>query len=529
MSSAPKQSNSTPFFYHHLPKNLLLILLSFICLPVTATLVLLSLYSSRTTPNAPKREQKQDQDAKQNAKARDQVPITILVTGVSMTKGLSIARLLSQYTPHLILGADVEHIPNTSPGRYSRSLTAFFPLTPPDANSAEPYIESLAHLIRATNVDLWISCSSVVSAVEDGEVVRRVEKGIRERNWDGRIFKAVQFSEDVVQELHSKDRFLEFVRGIGEVVPETHRCESPDAVVRILKKERKGTVGNTDAKKNGRRKDEKKDMRYILKPIGVDDRARGNMMTLLPLPTVKETTEYISTLSIGKSNPYILQQYISGPEYCTHALVIRGVVQAFVACPSSDLLMHYEALDPSAPLTQDMLRFTEKVAKEKGENFTGHLSFDFLAEGDREGEKSELFPIECNPRAHTAVVLFQDEPRMAQRYLDIFSASSERPHAKQDVLVPEMQCPRYYWAGHDLVALVIIPVLDLLWGQASVADVKKGGWEFWTHLRDWRDGTFEAWDPVPFLVLYHVYWPMKFLESVLNGKQWSRTTKIFEC
>jgi hypothetical protein len=48
----------------------------------------------------------------------------------------------------------------------------------------------------------------------------------------------------------------------------------------------------------------------------------------------------------------------------------------------------------------------------------------------------------------------------------------------------------------------------------------------------WRDGTLTVDDPVPFFVLYHVYWPARFVESLRTGKGWSRinvsTTKMFE-
>lgn len=519
----PPQHNTVPFYYHHVPKNILLILLSLLCFPVTATLILTSLLSSKLGGLSPKKSQHSSQEYGQNGKEEaSPSPKTILVTGVSMNKGLSVARLLSQHTPHCIIGADIESTPYTSPGRYSHSLSSFHALTPPSPDSADPYIESLLQVIRTQNVDLWISCSSVISAVEDGEVMRRVEE---RREWkqdgDARPFHAVQFSEDVVAELHSKDRFLDFVKGMGEVLPVTYRCEDADSVLNFLDEGRKNGGGETDSEKNRMRKGDKKNMRFILKPIGVDDRARGNMMTLLPLDSLKETAEYVSTLGMSKANPYILQQYISGPEYCTHALVIRGCVKAFVACPSSDLLMHYEALDPSSPLSQEMLRFTEEVASEKGENFTGHLSFDFLAEDD--GEKSQLYPIECNPRAHTAVVLFQDEPKMAERYLEIFEGDDARTaRAKQDVLVPQMPCSSYYWVGHDFVTSLVTPLLGLLCGQVGAGDLKKGVVELWTHLRYWKDGTFVAWDPVPFLVLYHVYWPMRFLECIFQGKEWSR-------
>lgn len=55
-----------------------------------------------------------------------------------MTKGLTIARVLAQHTPHRIIGADISDV---SPGRFSNSLAKFHVLTPPDGSDAEPYID----------------------------------------------------------------------------------------------------------------------------------------------------------------------------------------------------------------------------------------------------------------------------------------------------------------------------------------------------------------------------------------------------
>jgi catechol O-methyltransferase len=52
-------------------------------------------------------------------------------------------------------------------------------------------------------------------------------------------------------------------------------------------------------------------------------------------------------------------------------------------------------------------------------------------------------------------------------------------------------------------------------------------------LLNWKDGTFEVWDPWPAFWLYHVYWPVQFVLAVVQGKKWSRlnvsTTKMFMC
>jgi catechol O-methyltransferase len=272
--------------------------------------------------------------------------------------------------------------------------------------------------------------------------------------------------------------------------------------------------------------------KFIMKPIGVDDRARNAMMTLLPFSSPAETTSYIRGLNISPSNPFQLQQFIRGSEYCTHALVIHGQVKAFTSCPSLELLMHYEPLPAYSALSQEMLAFTERVVAAGGADFTGHLSFDFLVEKSSTDDL-KFYPIECNPRAHTAVVLFDQTPELAAAYLSIFDdTTSEAERSKSTVVFPRTPTHSYYWAGHDLVTYLVLPVLDFLTGHASIHDVSAGVTTLWSHLSNWKDGTLTLADPWPFFVLYHVYWPAKFAQALMRGRPWSRinvsTTKMFE-
>ncbi|PVI02613.1 hypothetical protein DM02DRAFT_717298 [Periconia macrospinosa] len=517
--STPR-SISTPLWYRHVPKNLLLILLSIITLPISITVVLVTLLHDFFKNNYGNQEH---EDENLNQK-------TILVTGVSMTKGLTILRLLSAHTPHRIIGADVSAV---SPGRFSNSLSKFYRLKPPLGDEAEPYIDSLLSVIQRGEVDLWISCSSVVAAVEDGVVVRLAEERAKAA---GREFKAVQFREDVVEKLHEKDQFIEYVKELGLKVPESWRCTSRREVLDVLLDGEKGKDEEPDAfeKEADAEGGGKRARQYLLKPIGVDDKARAAMMTLLPFVSSSDTRSHVNDLSITPQNPFQLQEFISGAEYCTHALIIRGRVAAFTACPSSELLMHYSALPPSSPLTQAMLDFTKRVAEKEGEDFTGHLSFDFLVPpnggaGDTD-QNPVIYPIECNPRAHTATVLFANTPDLSSAYLSAFPPSFAL--SVREIVTPSIPSSPYYWVGHDLVTMLILPFLDAAWGISPVEDVMRGWAGFWEHVVGWRDGTFSVADPIPFLALYHLYWPSVFLEALWKRKEWSRinvsTTKVFD-
>ncbi|KAF2832051.1 hypothetical protein CC86DRAFT_312790, partial [Ophiobolus disseminans] len=428
-----------------------------------------------------------------------------------MTKGLTIARSLARNTNHRIIGADISV---SSPGRFSNSLAKYYRLDSPHGDDSEPYIDSLLSVIYSENVHLWISCSSVLAATEDGQVARLAQAAAKQR---GRKFEAIQFTESIVEKLHEKDKFIDHIASLNLTIPESYRCTSPDEALKVLL--RAFNDKNTADKK------------FLAKPIGVDDRARNAMMTLLPCSTRDETTTYVKSLNISKTNPFQLQQFISGAEYCTHALVIRGHVKAFTSCPSSELLMHYEPLPAYSSLSLEMLKFTEKVAQDGGEGFTGHLSFDFLVEDGQDGDEVVLYPIECNPRAHTAVVLFDETPEMAKAYLSVFNDAIS-DYNKSTPVYPRAPTRSYYWVGHDVVTLGILPILDALTGKGSWKSTIDDLAVLGRHLVYWRDGTFTLQDPVPFWVLYHVYWPMKFVASLRSGRAWSRvnvsTTKMFE-
>ena len=450
-------------------------------------------------------------------------PKTILVTGVGMAKGLRIARAFYE-TGHVVIGADFEPNKVPVPGRFSRSLKKFYRLEKPSEKSgATKYIRGIVEIVEKEGVDLWISCSGVASAVEDGQA-----KEVLERKT---ACRCIQFTASTTDTLHEKDTFIRYTESLGLPTPETHEVRSRDAVHRLL----------SDAPR--------KKKSYIMKTTGVDDANRNNM-TLLPRRTLSQTYNHISSLKIGEKAPWILQQYISGQEYCTHAIVVNGVVKLFVACPSAELLMHYKALPQRSGLSRAMLNFTKEFSARAGPGFTGHLSFDFLVEerATERGLQQNILPIECNPRAHTAVVLFSGKRGaidMTNAYLSVFEpalngsgqhdsdeevSGSPKP---SEIPYAQPQARGYYWIGHDLVSVVLHPLLRFCMFQLTMEVLVKGLKDFGVHLLLWKEGTYEIWDPLPWFVLYHIYWPGQFLHAMWTGSRWSRvnvsTTKIFQC
>lgn len=544
--------NSDSPWLAHAAQNIFLILLSLAFLPLDLTILFLSyairyvFYSGNKPGVLASGVQQASKDEQQEAKK------TILVTGVGMTKGLALARAFYQ-AGHRVIGADFE--PGFACGRFSTALSGFYTLRKPttsssssgsSSSSSKLYVQDLINVIVREHVDLWVSCSGVASAVEDGEAKEMIEQQTN--------CKAVQFNVRVTQMLHEKHTFVEHTKHIGLHVPETHTITSREQVEHALQQAAPGR-------------------KYILKTIGMNDAARGEILsTLLPKETPHATKKYLAALHISPQSPWILQQFILGHEFCTHALVIRGQVRAFVACPSAELLMHYCALPADSALSQAMLQFTRTYAAAEGETFTGHLSFDFLVEGDdtdtttttttqrrrpRDPREIVLYPIECNPRAHTAVCLLTNRnPDMIHAYLELLNETRNNKNNKNPehlATTPTPTTPKeeetsYYWIGHDLLTLLFNPFLSLLpiapppqhpsffsffFSPSFYRAYKHNLLTFFSHLLTWKDGTYEIWDPLPWFALYHVYWPVRFAMCLVKGTRWSRvnvsTTKMFEC
>jgi catechol O-methyltransferase len=527
--------NADSPFILHAAQNVALILLSLAFLPLDTFFAFWSYVLTFIDPPEPLQRRRDVRSPHTPYFA----PKTVLVTGVGMTKGLSLARQF-HVAGHNVIGAEIEpfFLPLAC-GRTSRALKTFYrlPNTASGGREAQAkYTQTIVDIIRREGVHLWVSCSGVASAMADACTKEMVELVTS--------CKAIQFDVSTTKRLHEKHSFIDYTRTLGLPTPETHTVTSKAAALHVL----------------AQASASKKEKRYILKYIGTDDSVRADM-TLLPFPTPSETKAHISRLAISEDRPWILQQYIPGPEFCTHALIIKGTLSAFVSCPSSDLLMHYTALPPDSALSRSMQRFTEDFALASGPNFTGHLSFDFLVEREdaekaaREPSRNvRVYPIECNPRAHTAVCLFNDTPEMMAAYLSAFDESrpqsataSPGPEMKKlspgtpnglatkPIVFPSQPTPRYYWIGHALVTLVLLPLFSLFRDAKGLSflEIFESLGTFVEHVLDWRDGTFEFWDPVPAWWLYHIYWPTQFFMALVGRKKWSRvnvsTGKMFMC
>ena len=229
-------------------------------------------------------------------------------------------------------------------------------------------------IVRYEAVDTFIPVSSPVASVHDARA-RYVLDGICE---------VVHATEDVVRMLDDKAEFSKVAVALGLRVPDWVRVTDPQQIVNF----------NFPAGRS-----------YILKqiaynPVGRLDRPR------LSRRTPQRNAALARWLPISEENPWILQEFIAGREYCTHGTAINGRLQVHVCCESSASQLNYAMVDKP-----EIRSWVEQFVGALG--VTGQFSFDFIEAAD-----GTVYAIECNPRTHSAITTFHNHRQLASAYLE---------------------------------------------------------------------------------------------------------------
>ena len=180
------------------------------------------------------------------------------------------------------------------------------------------------------------------------------------------------FCSDIatLNKLHNKFEFIEFAKSIDIDVPDT-----------IL-------VKNISQLKS------KLTPSHILKPVYS---RFGENVIMKPNPTKMK-------IDVSESNPWILQERLEGKQYCLQGICKDGKVLSCVAY-SSEFTVSKSSVFFENTGKGDLGGIIEKVASNC--NYTGFLSFDVIL-----GDDGIVRPIECNPRATSALHLYSSKDRI---------------------------------------------------------------------------------------------------------------------
>lgn len=377
-------------------------------------------------------------------------PLTVLVSGGKMTKALQLCRSFHRAGHRVVLVEQSKY--RLTGHRFSRSVDQFHTVPRPQDPG---YAAALLDIVRAESVDLYVPVCSPVASWYDALAAEALAP----------FCEVLHGDPETVARLDDKASFAEMVTAAGLPTPMTHRITSPEQVAPLL----------IDA-----------DRPYVLKSIAYDPVHRLDL-TLLPLATPEQTTAFARARPISPDNPWIVQEFVTGTEFCTHGTVRDGQVQVHVCCRSSAFQVNYEHVEH--PEIEQWVRTFAKAHA-----LTGQVSFDLLHEpGGR------LLAIECNPRTHSAITTLHDHPGLAAAYVD-------GPEGRSPV-VPLPDSRPTYFAYHEAWRLLRHP--------ASAPDVLR------TILRG-KDAVFDWQDPLPFLLLHHLQVPVLLGQALLRGKNWIR-------
>ncbi|KAK9712603.1 hypothetical protein K7432_007046 [Basidiobolus ranarum] len=390
---------------------------------------------------------------------------TIAITGGKMTKALQLCRGFKAAGHRVILIEGEKYW--LSGARFSNSVDAFYTVPSPEKDQ-QGFTSALVDIIRKERVDTFIPVSSPASAQHESLAKPFLEK----------YCEVFHFDYETCKMLDDKMLFNEKARSIGLSVPQSFLITDRQQVLDF-------NFNSEDSK--GRQ--------YILKSIKYDAEARLNL-TKLPLAKEENLLAFLSKLRISKDNPWILQEYIEGREYCAHATARDGSLRVYVCCESSSWLLNYTAVDKPA-----IFDWVNKFVKES--KLTGQACFDFI-----EAENGQIYSIECNPRLHSAITCFYNHSLLADAYLSKQNEGSDGEPPKWPI-VPLSNARPTYWVYHEMYNLL---------QTRSLSDLQK-----WTlQLLEGRDAVLSVNDPLPFFALYHIQIPSLLLMNLLKFKPWIR-------
>ncbi|MEO8750219.1 MAG: hypothetical protein ABI384_07455 [Allobranchiibius sp.] len=374
---------------------------------------------------------------------------TILISGGKMTKALALARAFHNAGHRVVLVEAAKY--RFTGHRFSFAVAKFYTVPAP----TDPrYADALLQIVRAEKVDVYIPVCAPAASYPDamaGELLAP-------------YCEVVHGTPAQIMALDDKFEFSAMAREAGVRVPECFRITSEQQL-------RDFDFGSGQTS-------------YVLKNLAYDP---VNRLDLTRLPTPDESTldAFLAGKTISAENPWILQEFIPGREYCTHGTVRAGRVQVYCCCPSSAFQINYESVDK--PRIQEWV--TTFVAHHE---LTGQMSFDFI-ESSRDGS---IYAIECNPRTHSAITMFYDQSeQLAGAYLQ-----DDHP-----LVTPTPASKPTYWIYHE--------VWRLLTGYGPVRERLRV-------IAEGKDAIFDVADPMPFLLVHHLQIPSLLLTNLVTCKEW---------
>ncbi len=379
---------------------------------------------------------------------------TVLISGGKMTKALQLTRLFRRSGYRVILCETPKY--SLTGHRFSAAVDKF--VTTAEPTSAR-YAASLLNIVKQHNVDLYVPVCSPVASQHDSEAIKTLSP----------YCKVIHPSPENIRTLDDKFQFARSAQSLGLGAPKSFLITDPQQVIDF-----DFSVEDRD---------------YILKSIKYDSIRRLDL-TKLPRATDEQTASFVRSLPISESNPWVMQEFIPGKEFCTHSTIVDGDLRVHCCCESSAFQVNYAHI--SEPETESWVR---RYAA--GIQLTGQVSFDFIRAHDDGG----LYAIECNPRTHSAITTFYDTDQVADAYSAETAGSTVTPNSDSRPT---------YWLYHEL------------WRMVTSLNNPARFWQRFQIIRQGKEAIFDWHDPLPFFCVHHFQIPILLLQDLKRQRGFVR-------
>lgn len=361
----------------------------------------------------------------------------ILITFARSFLTLEIARYCHAAGHQVYVADSINHYVS----KYSNAVKKNFTLPCPRFNS-ENYIKNLIQIVKEENIDLLIPIYEEVSYIS---------KTLHRFPISCKIFSP---SFDLYHELQNKWLFQQKLHSLGFKTLKFQLIQNQE------------DLQNHDF-----------NVPFAVKPCY--SRASQKVQKVFPDDSLP------LAIKIDSYNPWIAQEWATGEKYCTYSICHEGQLHAHSIYPVNYTInghscITFQAIE-HAPILNWIKTFVKKI------NFTGQIAFDFIETPDQ-----QLFAIECNPRATSGLMLFNDNDQLDQAFLG----------TNQQLITPKLGNRRQIAMGM------------LLYGWRRQAKTKNDLKGFLKDFLSTKDVIFKSKDSKPFL-----FQPLIFFDLLMKSKK----------
>ncbi len=320
----------------------------------------------------------------------------------------------------------------------------------PPASQTSQYIKSLKKIIRECEIEVIIPLYEEIFylAIHKSELEQ--------------YCRLLSDDIETLDRFHNKNKFVATIKKLGLPTPETIQVTSKaDALAKI--QTNASVVMKPTYSRFG------KDVLHHPKPSDLD------------------------ILDIGATRPWVVQQRITGQQYCVYALADQGNVKALAIYPQEMVAINMcvnFVHEPHPGISQ----WVELVVKDC--HFSGQISFDLILD-----DQNRIYPIEANPRVTSGIHLLVNEPEFNHQLL--------HPESKP-VIQPK---------SDSQAMLAFLVILRLL---VCGKDFRRN----WQRFRQSRDAVYSSHDPLPAFIGQFLFGVYLIIKGMINGKNFYEISSL---